>query len=156
MHYGTGSSGRVAEALRGITNPKLLIMTSPADYFEENVAELEKAFPGVPSIGCIAMGYEKQVEEKGVTVTAFTEGVSCAVGVLEKVSKAPARNISRLQEDLSRIRPGSSDTAIIDFCSGNDAGVLNTLNLLINKYNLQLMGATGDAGKLIPAGMILR
>lgn len=154
MFYGTGSSGKVADALRGLASPKLIIMTSPADHFEENVSELEKAFPGVPSIGCIAMGYEKKVEEKGVTVTAFTEGVSVAVGALENVSKAPARYISRLQDDLSRIRPGSNNTAIIDFCAGNDAGVMNTLSLLIDRYKLQLMGATGDAGKVSANGRI--
>ena len=154
MFYGTNASGKVTEALRGVTAPKLIVMTSPAKSFEENVAELEKAYPGVPSIGCIAMGYEKKVEEKGVTVTVFTEGVSCAVGVLENVSKAPARYISRLQEDISHIKPGNNNTAIIDFCSGNDAGVMNTLKLLLDRYKLQLMGATGDAGKVSANGRI--
>lgn len=154
MFYKTSASGKVTEALKGVSTPKLIIMTSPADLFEENVAELEKAFPGVPSIGCIAMGYEKKVEEKGVTITAFMDGVSCAVGALENVSTAPARYISRLQDDLNRIKPGNNNTAIIDFCSGNDAGVMNTLNLLIDKYKLQLMGATGDAGKVSANGQI--
>lgn len=154
MFYGTSASGKVAEALRGVSSPKLIIMTSPADLFEENVTELEKAFPGVPSIGCIAMGYEKKVEEKGLTITAFTEGVTCAAGALEYVSKAPARFINRLQDDLNRIKPGNNNTAIIDFCSGNDAGVMNTLNLLIRRYRLQLMGATGDAGKVSANGRI--
>ena len=154
MFYGTNASGKVKDALRGITAPKLLIMTSPAGQFEENVAELEKAFPGVPSIGCIAMGYEKKLEDKGVTITAFTEGVTCVAGALEQVSKAPARYISRLQEDISRVKPGNNNTAILDFCSGNDAGVLNTLSLLLDKYKLQLMGATGDAGKVSANGRI--
>ncbi len=154
MLYGISASGRISDALRGISSPKLLIMTSPADRFEENVAELEKAFPGVPSIGCIAMGYESKVEEKGATVTAFIEGVTCAAGVLENVSTAPAKNINRLQDDLSHIRPGNNNTAIIDFCAGNDAGVMTTVNLLLKRYNLQLMGATGDAGKVSANGSI--
>ena len=154
MFYGTSASGNVSDALKGVTSPKLLIMTSPADLFEKNVAQLEKAFPGVPSIGCIAMGYEREVEEKGTTVTAFTDGVTCAAGALEEVSKAPARCIGRLQEDISRIKPGNDNTAIIDFCAGNDAGVMTTLGLLIKKYKLQLMGATGDAGKVSANGKI--
>lgn len=154
MFYGTSASGKVAEALKGVTSPKLIIMTSPADLFEENVAELEKAFPGVPSIGCIAMGYESKVEEKGATITAFTEGVTCAAGALENVSKMPAKCIGRLLDDLNRIKPGNHNTAIIDFCSGNDAGVMNTLSLVIDKYKLELMGATGDAGKVSANGRI--
>jgi hypothetical protein len=100
------------------------------------------------------MGYNKNVLEKGVSITAFTDGVTCAAGVLENVSKTPAKFISRLQGDLKKVNPGRNDTALIDFCSGNDAGVMNTLNLLLKKYNLQLMGATGDAGKVAANGRI--
>ncbi len=154
MLYGASNSGSLQEALRGISDPKLLIMTTSADNFEKHLEELESAFPGVPSISCIAMGYDKKVNEKGVSITAFTEGVRCAAGVLENVSKSPAKYIYRLQEDLEKIRPGKSDTAIIDFCSGNDAGVMNTLTLLIEKYSLELMGATGDQGKVAANGKI--
>ena len=154
VFYGTGSSGRVRDAVSGLSSPKLIIMTATADYFESCVAELESLFPGIPSIGCIAMGYNKNVLEKGVSITAFTDGVTCAAGVLENVSKTPAKFISRLQGDLKKVNPGRNDTALIDFCSGNDAGVMNTLNLLLKKYNLQLMGATGDAGKVAANGRI--
>lgn len=154
VFYGTGSSGRVRDAVSGLSSPKLIIMTATADYFESCVAELESLFPGIPSIGCIAMGYNKNVLEKGVSITAFTDGVTCVAGVLENVSKTPAKFISRLQGDLKKVNPGRNDTALIDFCSGNDAGVMNTLNLLLKKYNLQLMGATGDAGKVAANGRI--
>ena len=117
MFYGTSSAGSVAEAAKGLNAPKLIIMTATADYFEKSVNDLENLYKGVPSIGCIAMGYDRKVTEKGVTVTAFTEGVTVAAGVLEGVSAAPARCISRLQEDLSRIKPGTNNTALIDFCS---------------------------------------
>ncbi|MCR5054231.1 MAG: hypothetical protein K6A69_05245 [Lachnospiraceae bacterium] len=150
----TGTTGSVRDAIKGISSPKLLIMTSPADTFETNVEELEKAFPGVPSIGCIAMGYDKKVNEKGVTVTAFTEGVNCAAGALEKVSTMPARKIARIRDDIKKVHPGNNDTAIIDFCAGNDAEVMSTLKLLIDEHHLQLMGATGDAGKVAANGNV--
>ena len=154
VFYGTGSSGHVRDAVNGLSSPKLIIMTTSADCFESCVAELENLFPGIPSIGCIARGYNKTVLEKGVTITAFTEGATCAAGALENVSKTPSKYISRLQDDLKRINPGRNDTAVIDFCSGNDAGVMNTLSLLLNKYNLQLMGATGNDGKISANGRI--
>ena len=154
MVYGTSATGKLSEALKGVANPKLLIMTSGADDFEKNVAELENTFPGVPSIGCIAMGYSQKVAESGVTITAFTEGVSVAAGALENVSIAPAKYINRVNEDLARIRPGKDNTAIIDFCAANDAGVLNTLSFALSKFNVQMMGATGDAGKVSACGKI--
>ena len=147
MFYGTSVAGNVAEAAKGLSNPKLIIMTSPADQFEKNVKDLENNYKGIPSIACIAMGYGNRVAEKGVTVTAFTEGVTAVAGVLEGVSTAPARHIVRMQDDLTKVKPGNNNTAIIDFCAGNDAAVLSTVTPLIKKHHLQLMGATGDAGK---------
>ncbi len=154
MYYGADPTGKVQGALKGLSNPKLIIMTSAADHFEDNVAELERCFPNVPSIGCIAMGYDNKVTESGVTVTAFTEGVTVAAGVLENVSKSPAKYIDRLQKDIAAVKPGKNNTAIIDFCSGNDAAVLSTLGHLLRKYDLELMGATGDAGKVSHNGKI--
>ena len=49
---GSSKSGDLKEALKEgkITSPALLVLMSNADQFEEHVAQLETAFPGVPSI----------------------------------------------------------------------------------------------------------
>ena len=80
--------------------------------------------------------------------------MTVATGVLEGVSTMPARHIARLEKDLEKVRPGKDNTAIIDFCTGNDAAVLTTLRGLVDKYHLQVMGATGDAGKVSCNGKI--
>ncbi|WP_022776054.1 FIST signal transduction protein [Butyrivibrio sp. AE2015] len=152
--YGKNAQGSVSEAVHGLVSPKLIIMMSNADKFEANVETLEKLYPGVPSIGCIAMGYDTTVVENGVAITAFTDGVTVATGVLENVSKAPARYIKRITDDVESLRPGKDNTAIIDFCAANDAAVLTTLSTLVEKYNLQVMGATGDAGKVSVNGKV--
>ncbi len=154
MFNGKSASSSVDDAVKGLSGPKLIIFTSDADHFEKTVADIEKKYPGVPSIGCVGMGYDSEIQEKGVTVTAFTEGVSIRTGVLESVSTMPARYIKRLESDLSDIKPGKDNTAIIDFCAGNDASVLTTLRTLIDRYNLQVMGATGDAGKVSVDGKV--
>lgn len=154
VFYGTSSSGNVKEAVSGLKDPKLIIMTATTDFFEKCVDDIENLYPGVPSIGCIAMGYNKNVLEKGVTITGFTEGCTCVTGALENVSKMPAKCISGFLDSVKKVNPGKDDTAVIDFCSGNDSGVMNTLNFALDKYNLQLMGATGDAGKVSVNGCI--
>lgn len=152
--YGTSSTGNLSEAVNGLKTAKLIIMMTVAEKFEAHVAELEKLFPGVPSIGCIAMGYDTKVTEKGVVITAYTEGVTASAGVLENVSVAPAKNIDRLIADIEKVKPGMNNTAIIDFCAANDACVMNTVNGLLNKYHIELMGATGDAGKVSANGKV--
>jgi hypothetical protein len=56
------------------------------------------------------MGYDSAVVEKGVTITAFGDGASVAVGVLETVSTMPARHISRLISDIESVHPGKENT----------------------------------------------
>ncbi|WP_029230768.1 FIST signal transduction protein [Butyrivibrio sp. VCB2006] len=154
IFYGKSASGNVSEAVKGLGTAKLIIMTSTADDFEKNVEELEKLYPGVPSICCVGMGYDTAILEKGTFVMAFRDGVTVATGVLEKVSISPARYISRIEKDIAAVRPGKENTAIIDFCTGNDAAVLTTLSGLIKKNDLQVMGATGDAGKVSVNGKV--
>jgi len=154
MYYGMSNTGRLEEALSGLSSPTLLILMSNPDDFEENVLQLERRFPGVPSIGCIAMGYGKRVVEKGVAVVGFTEGVTAMAGVLEHVSVMPARDIDRLEKDIDSIKPGRDNTVVIDFCSGNDACVLTSISPLLSRKGIQLMGATGDAGKVSCNGQV--
>ena len=85
---------------------------------------------------------------------AFKDGAHVATGVLEKVSVSPARYITRIEKAIESVKPGKENTAIIDFCTGNDAAVLTTLSGLVKKYNLQVMGATGDAGKVAVNGTV--
>ncbi len=152
--YGMSPSGSMDEALKGVSSPKLIMLMSPADVFEKNVALLEERYPNVPSIGCIAMGYNRSVTEKGVSIVAFMDSVTVAAGVLENVSKMPARYISRLEADVNSVSPGRDNTVIIDFCSGNDACVLTSIAPLIKRRGIQLMGATGDQGKVSCNGKV--
>ena len=154
MFYGKNASCDAKEATRGLSSPKLIVFTCSENGFDKAVADIEKLYPGVPSIGCVGMGYDSTILEKGVSVMAFSEGVTVTTGILEGVSKMPARHITRLKSDIEQVRPGRDNTAIIDFCTGNDAVVLTTLRGLVDKYNLQVMGATGDAGKVSCNGTI--
>ena len=154
IFYGTSKSGNISEAIKGLRNPVLIMLFSTKEKLEADTAFLEDAFPGVPSIGCVAMGYRKNVTENGVTVAAFIDGISVKTGVLRKVSVAPAMDIVKMQENISALRPGKDNTIIIDFCSGNDACVLSTIEPLLKRFSLELMGGTGDAGKVSCNGKV--
>ncbi|MBO6111762.1 MAG: hypothetical protein J6P45_01775 [Lachnospiraceae bacterium] len=154
IQYGTSDKGSLEEALKGAGKPSLIILMSPADKFEANVEKLEQLYPGVPSIGCIAMGYGREVAQKGVSVAMFSDGITVKTNILENVSNMPARHIDRLEKDIESIRPGRDNTVVIDLCSGNDAGVLTTISPVLQKHGIQLMGGTGDAGKVSANGKV--
>ena len=151
---GMSQSGNLEEALQGLYHPQFIMLLSNDVQFEAHVRDLEKHFPGVPSIGCIGMCYQTGVVEHGVGVIAFSDGVTAAANVLEHVSTMPVKYIQRLERDMQTVGGSGGDTVCIDFCAGNDACVLTTINTVLRKRDISLVGGTGDQGKVSANGRI--
>ena len=134
--YGMSQSGNLQDAVKGLVNPKLIILMSNGKQFEEHVEELQKLYPKVPSIGCIGMSYDTIIVENGVGVAAFTEGVNVVVNLLEQVSTMPVKYIRRLEQDVEKIGASQRDTVCIDLCAGNDACVLTTMYSVLGKRGI--------------------
>lgn len=152
--FGMSQSGNLSEAVSGLDNPQFIMLMSNNAQFETHVKELEKRYPGVPSIGCIGMSYDVRMVEEGVGVIAFLNGVSATANVLEQVSVMPVKYIKRLEEDVQKINGSNEDTVCIDFCAGNDACVLTTINTVLKHRGISLVGGTGDAGKVSANGRV--
>lgn len=148
--------GNLKQALKGISAPKLLLLMSNAKQFEQHVEELEKQFPGVPSIGCIGGSYSGQTVQNGdgVAVVALEGNLEVAANVLEQASTMPVKYIGRLENDLNRVKAAENNTVCIDFCTGNDACVLTTIYSVLGRRKISLVGGTGDAGKVSANGKI--
>lgn len=76
--FAMSQRGDLAEAVKGLKSPEFIMLLSNDAQFEEHVKALEKFYPGVPSIGCIGMGYDTRVVESGVAIVAFSDGVAAA------------------------------------------------------------------------------
>lgn len=152
--FGMSQRGNLDEALQGLYRPQFIMLMSNSNQFEDHVAALEKRFPGVPSIGCIGMSYQTSVVENGVGIIAFSEGVSAVANVLEEASTMPIKYIQRMEKDLQALGGSDRDTVCIDFCSGNDACVLTTINTALRKRGVSLVGGTGDQGKVSANGRV--
>ncbi len=152
--FGMSQSGDLTEAVSGLDNPQFIMLMSNNAQFETHVKALEKLYPGVPSIGCIGMSYDVRMVEEGVGVVAFLDGVEAVANVLEQVSSMPVKYIRRLENDVLKINGSSSDTVCIDFCAGNDACVLTTINTVLKHRGISLVGGTGDAGKVSANGRV--
>lgn len=152
--FGMSRNGNLKEAVSGLDNPQFIMLMSNNSQFETHVKALEKLYPGVPSIGCIGMSYGVKMVEEGVGVAAFLDGVDAAANVLEQVSAMPVKYIDRLENDVQRINGNADDTVCIDFCTGNDACVLATINTVLKCRGISLVGGTGDAGKVSANGKV--
>ena len=100
------------------------------------------------------MSYRTGVVERGVGVVAFSDGVTAAANVLEGASTMPVKYIHRLEQDMQTVGGSQRDTVCIDFCAGNDACVLTTINTVLRKRGISLMGGTGDQGQVSANGRI--
>lgn len=152
--FGMSQTGDLTAAVRGLNKPQFIMLLSNSAQFEAHVKALESLYPGIPSIGCIGMSYDTRVVENGVGVIAFLDGVSATANVLEEVSVMPVKYIERLEKDINAIGASKNDTVCIDFCSGNDACVLTTINSSLKHRGIQLVGGTGDGGKVSANGKI--
>ena len=152
--FGSSQRGDLAEAVRGLRNPQFIMLLSNNDQFESHVSALEGLFPGVPSIGCIGMSYDTRIIEKGVSVVAFYDGVTVAANALEQVSTMPVKYIQRLEQDIARVGGGGRDVVCIDFCTGNDACLLTTVNTVLKKRGVPLVGGTGGEGRVSANGRV--
>ena len=153
LNYVSNKSGNIEEAIRGIHSPDFLLLMSPDEKFEEHVAALEKAFPGVPSIGCVGDGYGKSLCASGVSIAAFT-GVQAVANVIEHASTMPVKYIGRVEDDMRTIHADSKNTVLIDLCAANDAQVLATISSVIGKQRLPLMGGTSASPKVSANGVV--
>lgn len=144
------------EAVKGLNVPSLILLcVSEKELFQSKVEELERLYPGVPSIGCVGQSYGgTQAIEKGILVTAFCEGVKAAANVLTDVSKMPVRRIHQFEQDVSQIGGSAEDTVCIDFCSGNDECVLTTMKMVLGKRRIQLTGGTAWEGMVSANGKV--
>lgn len=152
--FGMSQRGDLREAVRGLSNPQLILLMSNGSMFEQHVKQLEEFYPQVPSIGCIGMCYDTRVAENGVGVVAFSDGISAAANVLEQVSVMPVKYIKRLEMDMRKVNASHADTVCIDFCSGNDACVLTTIHTALRQRDISLVGGTGDGGRVSANGKI--
>lgn len=153
--FGFSKQGRLKDALQGLNMPKIIMLFSDENHFENHVKELEELYSGVPSIGCICTCYgDEEAVENGVGVIAFTDGVSVAANVLEDVSTMPVKYIGRIEKDLVTVKANGNDTICIDFCTSNDACLVTTLNGVLNNKNISLVGGTGGGSKVSCNGKI--
>lgn len=152
--FGMSQSGNLSEAVNGLKSPQFIMLFSNNPQFEAHVKELEKLYPNIPSIGCIGMGYHAKVVESGVSVIAFCGGISVTANVLEQVSVMPVKYIHRLEEDIRKVNASQKDTVCIDFCTGNDACALTTIDTALKRDGISLVGGTGDAGKVSANGKV--
>ncbi|URZ16645.1 FIST N-terminal domain-containing protein [Clostridium felsineum] len=155
QQIGTSSTGNLSEAVKGFFNPSLIILLSNENKFKGHVEELEQLYPGVPSIGCICTSYTKFFTiENGITVIAFSDCVSVAANVILELSSMPVKYISRMENDIKKVKAESENTICIDFATGNHSCLMTTLGSILENKHISLIGTGVDCNMVSCNGVI--
>lgn len=154
LQYNFDKSGDLTKAVAAISQPAALILLTTADNFETHVAQLAEKFPGIPSIGGIAMSYAgTQTIEEGVTLISLHD-VECVADTLEHLSTMPVKYIQRLEKAIDAVGATPETSACFDLCSGHDGKLVTTLNMVLENKKIPLVGGTVDGGKVAVNGKI--
>ena len=146
--YGSSRTGNVAEALKNIVAPAALFFSVASEYLlAPAAAEIEKAFPGVASIGGVGQAYiDKQFFDAGITVTAMKDDIKVVADVLEQASVMPVKYIRRLENAVKAVGGEKGRTACFDICSaGADVRAVTTLSGYLGRAGYDLAGGTSNS-----------
>ena len=157
--YGSSKTGNVAEAVKNITSPAALFFSvASEDMLERTAAEIEKAFPGVASIGGVGQAYtDKQFFDAGITVIAMREDIRAAADVLEQASVMPVKYIRRLENAVKAVGGEKGKTACFDICSaGADVRAVTTLSGYLCRAGYDLAGGTSNSSSVACNGKVYK
>ncbi len=159
LAYGSSKKGDVSEALKNITEPAALFFSVANENMLEHTAhEIERIFPGVPSIGGVGQAYcGNQFFDAGITVIAMKENIKVAADVLEQASVMPMKYIRRLENAVKAVGGEREKTACFDICSaGVDVRAVTTLSNYLCPLGYDLAGGTSNSAAVACNGKIYK
>lgn len=140
---GFSKNGNCKEALDGLVNPVAIVFIAGKECFENAVNEIAARFTGVETIGCVGQSYAKTaVNLEGLTVVGFYGNAKAVGGVIENVGTMPLASIMDFHKNIEKMGTTKNDTVCLDFTCGNDAQLVTTLNIELQKKNISLVGGT--------------
>ena len=133
----------VAEVVAKAGSPKLLILLSSYEHLKEASETISKKFPDVPLIGSSTISYFDSVSsDQRMILMSFGNDVEAEVGIMRKLSTSPILDVASLEEKVSKIQAGDSNTVCIEFCTNDEERLVTTLNVALERARIPLVGGT--------------
>lgn len=141
--HNTDVTMAVKEATGGVSAPVGIFFQSSFDQLDSVSVELSEQFPGIPLIGTGATSYiESEASDKLLVVVAFMSGATIEAGVLRYLSTTPLYDIIELENAVSKVRPGQSDTVCLEYCTNDEERLVTSMNVALEKANVPILGGT--------------
>ena len=134
----------ISEATSGLRNADLLILLAPYEKASQAAVLLSERYPSVPMIGtCGASIAKSSISDDQLVVIGFA-GVTVSCGLIDDVRTSPITSIKSFEDNLKSISPDSSNTICMEFVTGSEEKVMTTINSVLSRYDISLLGGSSD------------
>lgn len=135
----------VKEATSDFGNPLLIIVCAEVSIFSDTIKIVSEKYPKATVIG--TTGYYLSyggANEEGMVLIAIEGWISISADTIENVSKYPVLSIEKVRNSVKKINAGEENTVCLEFCTGNEEVLVSTLNSILKKNNIKLIGGTSQ------------
>ena len=137
-----------ASAVQAVQSPQMILFFSRPGTVADAASFLADRFPDIPTIGIgsTSVLHDGVVDEPDILLISFEEEYQIACGLIRDLSECPVQHIYQFQKDVESIGAGDEDTVCLEYCTGNEEMLVTTLNAVLDKYHVPLIGATAFEG----------
>lgn len=147
----TDVEAAVAEVCAKAGSPKFLVLLSSFEHLEKATELITNRYQDVPIIGCGTISYfDSESSDKRMVLISFGSDADVEVGVIRNLATSPMLDIPKLEEKVSKIQAGDSNTICLEFCTNDEERLVTSLNVALEKARIPIIGGTIFGA---PAGM---
>ena len=133
----------VSEVLAKASNPSLLVLLCTYEHLKEASEVISGKFPDVPFIGTSTTSYyDTESSDKRMILLSFGSDVAAEVGIIRNLSTAPLADIAALEQRVSKIQAGDSNTICMEFCTNDEERLVTTMNVALERARIPIVGGT--------------
>ena len=135
-------------AIQAVQSPQMILFFSKPGTLEEAAMFLAEKFRDIPTLGIctISVLHDGIVDEPDILLMSFEEEYEVACGLIRDLNECPVQHIYRFKKYVEFIQAGQEDTVCLEYCTGHEEMLVTTLNAMLDKYNIPLMGSTAFEG----------
>ncbi len=148
IRVGRGQGATLEESLEQAVaefqSPQFVLYFSRPGMLDRVSAFFARRYEGIPTMGlcsvCVLHG--GAVDEPDVLAVAFEEGFQISCGIIHDLDECPVQHVYRFEQDVKSIGKGNEDAVCLEYCTGNEEMLVTTLNAVLDKFAIPLMGST--------------
>ncbi|MBR6268400.1 MAG: FIST C-terminal domain-containing protein [Selenomonadaceae bacterium] len=127
-----------------VESPQMLLFYSRPGTLEQAAAFFADRFPDIPTLGICSTSVvcNGVVDEPDILLMSFDDEYRIACGLIRDLSQCPVQHVFQFQKDVESVGAGDEDTVCLEYCTGNEEMLVTTLNAVLDKYDIPMVGST--------------